>query len=252
MHEKLNKFLLVSIIVLVLLMSIGYSALNKSLNISGNLTYRPQKDVRITNFTTGNKPSNMTINYSDFSKTEVKLGYTTTSSASITYTVEVTNYSNTEIGILKIGNIGNGASVQDNIVGVKLLNAGGTKTFNITFTSTKAETKTYLLTFDFEPVYKVTYNGFSSTSGYKTEVLKGSNFSQNFGSNGPGAIYVTMGGVVLSNYTYTNKTITIDNVSGNIDITILTASHLYYNNTNTGLSCSNVQCAIDEINRMIK
>ena len=135
--------------------------------------------------------------------------------------------------------------------------AGMVMTFDITFTSTKAETRTFLLKFDFENCYKVTYEGFTSTTGFKTEVLEKATFTQNFGGKFPGglpagALYVTMKGSAYNDYTYSSGTITITSVTGPIDIKVLTASYLSYNNTVTGLNCSNVQCAIDEINRMIK
>ena len=116
---KYNKYILIMIIVIVLAMSIGYSVLNSELHISGEVNYRPEEDVRITNFTTNNKPSEMTIEYSDFSKHEVKLGYTTTGSCSITYTVEVKNSSGVNMGILEIGGLDDNVEVQENILGTK-------------------------------------------------------------------------------------------------------------------------------------
>ena len=97
--EKFNKHILILIAVIVIGMSIGYSALNSDLKISGEVNYRPQEDVRITNFTTDNKPNEMTVQYSDYSKHEVKLGYTTGVACSITYTLEVSNFSGVNIGI---------------------------------------------------------------------------------------------------------------------------------------------------------
>ena len=242
-------------------MSIGYSALNRSLGITGDLTYRPQGDMRITNITQGTV-TGATIQYADFSRKEIKLGYISTGAASVTYTVEITNYSNVEMGILKIDDLPSDAKITGYTLGTKLKDkngksdAGMVMTFDITFTSTKAETRTFLLKFDFENCYKVTYEGFTSTTGFKTEVLEKAKFTQNFGGKFPGglpagALYVTMKGSAYNDYTYSNGTITITSVTGPIDIKVLTASYLSYNNTVTGLNCSNVQCAIDEINKIL-
>ncbi len=218
--EKYNKYILILIAVIVIGMSIGYSALNSNLKISGEVNYRPQEDVRITNFTTDNKPNEMTIQYSDYSKYEVKLGYTTSGACNITYTVEVSNFSGVNIGILEIGGLDNNVIVQSDIIGKKLVGPADTQTFTITFNSTIAETKTYLLTFDFEQVFTITYNGFSNTENYKKEILEGEDYTQNFGSNAPTKLEITMGGVAIENYTYSNGTLTILNVNGNIEINV--------------------------------
>ncbi len=216
--EKYNKYILILIVAIVIGMSIGYSALNSDLKISGEVNYRAQDDTRITSFTTNSKPSQMTIEYSDFSKHEIKLGYTTTGACSITYTVEVKNSSGVSMGILSIGGLENNVVVQSDIIGKKLVGPAETKTFTITFGSTKEETKTYLLTFDFEQVFTITYNGFSNTENYKKEILEGEDYTQNFGSNAPTKLEITMGGAVIENYTYSNGTLTILNVNGNIEI----------------------------------
>ncbi len=217
--EKYNKFLIGLIVVTVLVMTIGYSVLNSDLKISGEVNYRAQDDVRITSFTTDSKPDEMTIQYSDYSKHEVKLGYTTTGACSITYTVEVKNSSGVNMGILEIYGLDDNVEVQENIIGTKLVGPASTQTFTITFSPSKDEIKTYLLTFDFKQVFTITYNGFSGTENFKKEILEGDDYSQNFGSSAPTKLEVTMGGVAIENYTYSNGTLTILNVNGNIEIT---------------------------------
>ncbi len=204
-------------------MSIGYSALNKNLNISGDLTYRPKGDIRITNVTQATL-TGATLQYADFSKNEINFAYeSTTTSATIALTVEVTNYTDTEMGILKIENLPATATITGYTLKNKLTNANGpltagkSTTFTITLKPTAAETKTLILKFDFEPFYKVAYEGFSSISGYKTEVLKGDNFSQNVGTSTQ-ICSVTMNGSAISNYTFSNGVIEIKNVTGNIII----------------------------------
>ena len=64
MYDKLNKVILSSIILVVFFMSIGYSALNKNLSVSGELTYRPKGNIRITNVTQATL-TNATLQYAD-------------------------------------------------------------------------------------------------------------------------------------------------------------------------------------------
>ena len=255
MSKYINRLLGILIIVVVCLFSIGYSVLNRELNITGELNYRPVGDVRITNLSATNLNGAM-INYADFSKNEIKLGYTTTSPVDVTYKVEVTNYLDVPMGILKIENLPNNAVIGGYTLGTKLSNSdnflklGEAKTFTITFKSI-AGINSYLLKFDFEPVYKITYDGFSTTNGFKTEILKGDDYLQNFGSSPPKALYINMGGSRVIDYTYSGGTLSFKSINGDITITVLTASHLFYDNSKSGLNCDNVQCALDEINRLI-
>ena len=217
--EKYNKYILILIAVIVIGMSIGYSALNSDLKISGEVNYRPQEDVRVTNFTANSKPDNVTIEYSDYSKNQVKLGYTNTleQATSITYTVEITNYSTVNMGILEIYDTDENVEVQENMIGTKLVGSGGIKEFTITFNSTQAETKTYLLTFEFVPIYTVTYNGLGNTDDYVQEVLEGGQLKQNLGKDSE-VCSVTMDGRNYTDYTFSNETIIIDNVLEDIVI----------------------------------
>ncbi len=217
--EKYNKYILILIAVIVIGMSIGYSVLNSNLSITGDVNYRPQEDVRVTNFTANSKPDNITIEYSDYSKNQVKLGYTNTEEqeTSIIYTVEITNYSTVNMGILEIYDTDENVEVQENIIGTKLVGSGGIKEFTITFNSTKAETKTYLLTFEFVPIYTVTYNGLGNTDNYVKEVLEGGQLKQDLGKDSE-ICSVTMDGRNYSDYSFSNETIIINNVTGNIVI----------------------------------
>ncbi len=217
--KKFNKYILALIVITVVVMTIGYSALNSELNITGDVNYRPEKDVRITSFTTSEKPSEMTVEYADFSKHEIKLGYTTTGECSITYTVKVENFSAVNMGILSISGLDGNIEVQKDIIGKKLVGPASSNTFTITFKPTTAEIKkTYLLTFNFKQVFTVTYNGFSNIDDYKKEIFMGEEYSQNFGSSAPKNIEVTMNGEILNTYSYTSGILTIPNVSGNLVI----------------------------------
>ena len=109
MRRKFDKYLLSLIVVVVFFMTIGYSVLNKELNITGELTYRPDDKVRIINFLPNPEGSanNMTIQYADYSKREVKIGCTPSDlTATVTYDVTVENKTNYIYVISEIEKVG--------------------------------------------------------------------------------------------------------------------------------------------------
>ena len=111
MSKKTNKYLIILIVFITCLFSVGYSALNKELNISGELTYRPDDKVRIINFLPNPEGSanNMTIQYADYSKREVKIGCTPSDlTATVTYDVTVENKTNYIYVISEIEKVGSG------------------------------------------------------------------------------------------------------------------------------------------------
>ena len=135
MNKKLNNILIFSIIGVIFLFSIGYSALNKNLNISGELTYRPDEQIRVTSFVPKDSASNMTIQYYEFSKKEVRLGCTPSSTtASASYDVTIQNKSSYTYVISEITKTG------DNNLTYELSNykvgQGIGKNSSITFTIT--------------------------------------------------------------------------------------------------------------------
>ncbi len=217
--EKYNKFILILIAVVVIGMSIGYSALNSNLSITGDVNYRPQEDVRVTKFVAKDMPSDVVIEYSDYSKHQVKLGYTNTEEqeTSITYTVEVTNYSNVSMGIIDIIGLDDNVEIQEGIIGTKLVGPGEDKTFIITFNSTTAETKTYLLTIEFGQIFDITYSGLGNTDDYIKGVMEGEQLSQELGKDAQ-VCSVTMSGRNYTNYTFSNGTIIIPSVTGDVVI----------------------------------
>ncbi len=258
MENKINIISLTASLLVIFVMSIGFSVLNRTMNITGELTYRPEVNMRITNLTEKAR-DNVDISYIDFSRKEIKIGYTSHGPTTLSYTVEVTNFNGTEGGILKIDNLPAGSTIDGYTLGTRLRNAtgplkaGGSTTFVININIAAAETKALSLVFDFEPAYDITYNGFSSTTGYTTETLHGATFKQNFGTSAPGAVHVAMGGSLEFGvgYTYENGTVTVPTVTNNITVTVLTAKLLGYDHSKSGLNADNVQDAIDEINKII-
>lgn len=100
-----NKKVLVSVlmVLLVLGLSIGYSALASNLNITGIVTkVRLKSDIRITSFSISSV-SNATSNYSEYNKQSVSMGISLPDEDSTaTYKVTVTNIGNVEMGLFDI------------------------------------------------------------------------------------------------------------------------------------------------------
>ena len=93
-HKKILFLFLVLISVLTI--SIGYSALNTSLNISGDLSLRIAADIRITNMELNRVVDGAYETYSCNYSKDTTINYTTlpASTSVADYKATVTNYSN--------------------------------------------------------------------------------------------------------------------------------------------------------------
>ena len=138
MRRKFDKYLLSLIVVVVFFMTIGYSVLNKELNITGELTYRPDDKVRIINFLPNPEgfANNMTIQYADYSKREVKIGCTPSDlTATVTYDVTVENKTNYIYVISEIEKVGS-ENITYELVDYKIgqpIGKGEKRTFKVKF-----------------------------------------------------------------------------------------------------------------------
>lgn len=85
----------VSVIILMMLFSVGYSALSQTINIEGSTRYNTKKGIRVTNIQlasvvgTGVEQYNSSFNYNTVS-TGVNIG---DNSSSVSYIITITNYS---------------------------------------------------------------------------------------------------------------------------------------------------------------
>lgn len=78
--------------------------------------------------------------------------------------------------------------------------------------------------------YTIEYHGLSDTTGLPTSLEVGNPLSVNFGSNNLIISSITMGGspVTSDNYTFENNVLTIQNVTGNISISVQEAADIEY------------------------
>ncbi len=221
MKRRTHFILANSLILIVCLMSIGYSVLNRELNITGEFVYKVPADIRITNVKLGDNKAIEKFS-PKFSSDEIILGYELNDKDSyITYKIEVTNFSDFDMGILKIEGVDNleleGYTLKTKLVDTKgNSKAGMIKEFTITLRSVTDRIRIY-----FEPIYQITYDGFSNTISYKKEIMESETLRNTF-TEDVEDIIITMNDKTLldydnhDDYQFVNKELVLENVNGNI------------------------------------
>lgn len=74
-------------------------------------------------------------------------------------------------------------------------------------------------------IHNITYTGIDNLTA--DQVVDGSTYTINFGSAAPEVVKVTMNGVRVTNYTYSEGILTIPNVTGNLNIEGINATYAY-------------------------
>ena len=229
-HKKIFPVLL---LIATVFMGIGYAALNATLNVSGSLVAQVQEGIFITEVNYKSSLNADTTNSKIISGAKTILGSKiylsdSTNNSSITYTIKVYNKTSDKYvftGVTVDNNFYDNANIvySTTIESGKTISSGGYVTFDITFsyksgytpTSTTNSLESYL-NFNFEKCYDVTYENVSGT--HVNYAIANETFTVTFTSSDP--IEVKMGGTTLetSNYTFTNKVLTIPNVTGALHI----------------------------------
>ena len=243
----------------VVLLSVGYSAFGTNLNIGGIAAeVRIEADIRVTGISVDSYTNGGISTYEDYNVSNISMGANLpNSNSTITYKVSVTNFGNAEMGIYAINNLPSnleyelsGYTLQDKICVNNQCSLGITKEFYITIKykdgGYNASNTTYPLSLDidFRPFHTVTYEGFTSTSGYPTGVIDGGDLTVYF-NQAPDNVDIKIDGTSLRMDTYTYVPFTsylnVPNITGNVivssvDPTLI--SLLYYNeyvyNENSG------------------
>ena len=105
--KKKSKLILsLTYLICILFITIGFSSFSSNLSIDGEVSFKTQKDIRITNITATNNTNEATsdnekYNVNNITST-VNLPY---SNSTITYLIEVKNKGNVEQGIFEINEI---------------------------------------------------------------------------------------------------------------------------------------------------
>ena len=180
--------------IIVVLLSVGYSAFGTSLNISDiAVNVRVEADIRLTGISVDSYTNNAVSSYENYNVSNISTNINLPNSDStITYKVSVTNFGNAEMGIFAINNLPSNLeyelidyNLHDKICNKSQCSLGVTKEFYITIKykngGYNSGNTNYALNleFDFRPYYTVMYEGIIN-NGYPTEVISGGDLVVNF------------------------------------------------------------------------
>ncbi|HIS91169.1 MAG TPA: hypothetical protein IAC20_05915 [Candidatus Faecisoma merdavium] len=236
--EKIFNFKITPIVlaIFVILLSVGYSAFQESMNITGSvLDVRVEADIRITGISVDSSTGNAISTYEEYNVKNISMGVTLPSSNStVTYKIEVTNFGNVPMAIASINGLP--YNLEYEIIDYNLKDKicdnndkctlGAKKEFYLKIKN-KADqfnssytTHLLNLSFEFKPFYTVTYKNINNVH-YPTSVLEGEDLNVKFDSETT-INEIKMGNNVLSsnNYTFDGINLTIPDVSGDIVITL--------------------------------
>lgn len=226
-NQKKIIFLFCMILIVFLSQTIVYSAMYSTMEISGLAYARPIKDVRITDFKVSEESFDAISYYETFSANTISSRFSLHNNpGEMVFEIEVTNYGSADVGILEIiGYKPNNLAIYIYEYELKnkicdedgKCNLGAVKRFKIVFEGPVGEYEINLK-FDFRTYHKVTYTNIVN-NGQPTEVLDGDNLNIHF-SEGLTDVSILSGGTEISYYEsiFDGQTITIENVSGDIEI----------------------------------
>ena len=242
MMKNYKKTFLICIILFVIFsISIGYSAFSSELSISKIVAdVRVKQDIRITDISVSSSSSingNYGVPKIEYDADSIILTQVFASYDDfIEVSVNITNFGNTNMGIFNISvPQGIGYKLTDYELKDKLCNdigkcnLGASKIIKLKMYPTSDEgfnLENSNVDFDFREMHSITYSGVTN-NGYTTEIIDGGNLSIQFTSNTPENVVVYSDGIKVnsSKYTYSNGTLTMNNVSG--DLTIKSVKNLY-------------------------
>ena len=231
MKKKFSHSISLIFIILffICLQTIVYSSFSTTMNLTGMAQAKIEKNVKITDFRLFNATDSSSF-YEEFSENTVStsIRMIDPDTSSIMYAVEVTNYGASEVGILNITGLPEQLSYEllDYSLGdiicdddeTEKCSSGAVRIFLIEITGTPGDYE-FTLEFDFKIYHKVTYTNVYLYSSYQTRVMENEKFSITFEENLK-EVSVLLGGNELYHYDQisSGQTITIENVSNNIEI----------------------------------
>lgn len=224
------------VIAVVLLLSIGYSALETNIFMELTANFEPHTDIRITGITLNSASSDAYSTSEKYVKDNVSIGvYLPNSDSEVLYNIEITNFEEPIAGILKItqSNEDLDVNITDYDFGTALCDLDGScnlgSVSNITLSVkykdghySEESDKNYntVVNFDFRGFVDIAYSNMN-IEGLPTSIMEGDTYSFNLNSKGIADVYITDSSRALVetvDYTFNNKVLTIDQVSDNINI----------------------------------
>jgi hypothetical protein len=239
--KKNNNYIAIislTMVFLVVLLTIGWSAFNSTFVIDGKAFVRIDSEIRVTNFSYYSQTNNAISEYENYNVSSVTADAILPNALStITYKVEVTNMqlpNNTHMGIFSLS----GLPEELKIVNIRDYNlkdkicddndssdcgTGAQKTFYIevgykdsSYFDASSTLKRFDINFDFRPFHNITYNNINGS--YPTEIIEGDNLDITL-SNVPTAALEISGVspyVLGTDYTYSNNRLIINNITEDI------------------------------------
>ncbi len=246
--KKNRSYLIMTLLfLLVLSLSIGYSAFGSKMHISGiALEYRIVKDVRITNLSVEEVTNDAVIDFNEYNYDNLSLGfYLPKKDSTVKFKVEVTNIGNERVGIYDIVGLPSNLkmridkySLKDPICNNERCTNGANMEFYITISYkngsvSEGEDKNHfstVLKFDFRKYFNVSYVDVDNSHYYPSEVMENADLDFYFDSKSiiPSILRIKKGSVELSSseYTFNGGRLRIPNVDGDIEI-INISNNLY-------------------------
>ena len=229
---KIRNVISIIILVLILTLTVGFSAFVSEMSISNLVAeVRLNENVRITGVSVVSS-SNGGMNSLDYDKDSI-LGNVNlkSSSATVTLEVEVTNFGNTVMGIeshsgsadnlvYAVSGYQEKTSLCDTSSNCTL---GSVTKFNVTlgydYYDPTVKDHEFKLDFVFKKMHSITYTDITN-NGYPSYIMDGQTLSVNLGGSAPSKLDVYSDGVLLdsSMYSYVNGTLTISEVTDDIEI----------------------------------
>ena len=241
-RRKMNPVTIVALLltVLVLSLTIGFSAMHSSLDI-GSLSaiVRINKDIRVTNVTLDSTTSSAVSNWEEYNVTSISSNVDLpNANSTISFEVEVTNLGNIEMGIFDISGLPN--NLDYSISGYNLKNMlcddsdsstcklGSVSTFTITLSykngmyNSSSTNYNVKLDFDFRRFYTISYVNLNYAN-LPTTAIEGSDIS--FTLNIPYPDRVHFDGTSTGSYNSSTGAVSITNIIDDITISYLTMSY---------------------------
>lgn len=232
---KRNKILYLFsglITILIVSITIGYSAFGTEMNISGiSARVRLEDNIRVTAFSVESTTENASSSYEDYNIaalfTELTLP---TVNSQITYKVTITNFGNTEMGIFSLENLPENLeyelsnyNLQEKICDTNNnCTLGAQKTFYLTI---KYKANGYNgntvyplnLKLTYKPFYTITYINIDGTN-YPKEIMESTKLQLTFQEPLPKYLTVYNETNMTVPFTYENGILAIDNITENLTI----------------------------------
>lgn len=224
------------IIILVLVLSVGFSAFNNKLLIDANLLVKIDKDIRILNVGL-NSVNESVSNSLEFNISSIMGNITLSSNDSyVIYDVDLYNLGNVIMGISDVNINQDNLKVElldynlkDKICNNDRCSLGVNKKIRVKISykdgvfDSNNTVYQFKLNFIFGMFYNVTYKNVDNSDNLVKEVIENDNLKVNIVKNNNDYLKVTMGNKILkseSDYTYIDGILNIFNVSGNIVISL--------------------------------